>query len=197
MIAPKNVLLALASLAPVLMVSGCKAPAGGPTPTHLAGDEARLAQLQPGDVAVAPVRNQTGLEDLPSAALREAFGDALVGRMYSPLDDEYVDGNWVESSFRGTPGPDALLVVAMTRWDTGRLFSTGQVVGAAEVVLFEGGDTTGTPLWTTHREVAVSLAQESGAPPTPSETLIPRAASLFAEAILADLPARDPVAAHP
>ncbi|HED64497.1 MAG TPA: hypothetical protein ENJ09_02970 [Planctomycetes bacterium] len=197
MIAPKNAPSFLFASVLLASFAACNATPGKPEAAPFVGDVQRLADLQPGDIAVAPVRNQTGIEEVPVAALREGFSEALVKRLYSPLSSAYVDSNWVESSFRGTPGPDALLVVAMTEWDTSRLFSTGKVTGAAEVVLFEGGSTTGTPLWSVHRSATVELGDASGNPPRPSESLLPRAAELFATQILSDLPTRDPVRAHP
>ena len=161
------------------------------------GSLERLAQLQPGDIAVAPIRDQTRNQDVPAKLLRGAFANALIERLYSPLDLEYVDVNWVESSFRGTPAPDALLVVAVTNWDPSHIYSNGDVTGEAEVLLFEGGDTSESPLWRDFVRATVHLGDSQGNPPSPSDHLIGNAALLFARAALAGLPPRDPVAAHP
>ena len=161
------------------------------------GSPELLASLQPADVAIAPLRNQTGDETVPVALLRNAFAESLVEQLYSPLDLDYVDGNWVESSFRGTPAPDALLVVAITTWDPTRLYSTGHVEAGAELLLFEGGSTTGAPLWGTTIRTTLVLGDKNGNPPGPGDHLIPRAAGMFAREALDSLPDRDPIAAHP
>lgn len=174
------------------------------TPTEFREDPAEtrgslelLERVQPADIAVAPIRDQTNAQRVPGELFRTAFVDALVARRYSPLSLAYVDGNWVESSFRGTPPPDALLVVAVTRWDPSHLYSTGAVSAAADVVLFEGGDTTGKVLWQITLERSIDLGDGRGHPPAPGQDLIPRAVRLFAREALAELPVRDPIAAHP
>ena len=160
------------------------------------GTVEELIARQPADIALAPVRNQTDAAKVPVSELREAFSTALVERLYSPLDLAYTDGNWVESSFRGTPAPDALLVVAITEWDTSRLFSNGRITAAGEVLMFAGGSTTGTPLWGATVRRQLDLSDGRGSPPAPSVDLAPRACELFARQALTSLPERDPVAAH-
>ncbi len=160
------------------------------------GQPEKLAALQPADIAVAPVRDQAGGK-VPVDELRAGFATALVERLYSPLDNEYVDGNWVESSFKGTPAPDGLLVVAITSWDSSHLYSNGDVTGEAEVLLFEGGDMSGGALWSNTVKATVNLGDGRGNPPTPAAHLTAEAGKLFARKALADLPERDPIAAHP
>ena len=112
---------------------------------------------------MAPIRNQSGNEDVPVELIREAFASTLIDRLYSPLGLDYVDVNWVDSSFGGTPAPDALLVVALTEWDDMHLYSTGIVSAAADLFLFEGGSTTGAHLWglTLRREIDVGQASRA------------------------------------
>ena len=50
-----------------------------------------LEMAQPADIAVAEIRNQTDIENVPLEDLRAAFSDGLVERLYSPLDPRYVD----------------------------------------------------------------------------------------------------------
>ncbi len=165
-------------------------------PTQVRGALEQLRTLQPTDVAVAPVRDQTQGQRVPLDLFRNAFIAALVERRYSPLAPAYVDGNWVESSFRGTPPPDALLLVAITAWDPTHLYSTGFVSAAAELVLFQGGDTTGKVLWQLTLSRELDLGDGKGNPPTPGQDLVPRAVRSFAQAALKELPMRDPLAAH-
>ncbi len=190
---PRPALLAFALLA------SCQALNDGPTPVFgdrtemLAPD--RLASVQPGDIAVLPVHNQTELEDLPVEALREAFHDGLVDRLYSPLDLAFVDAHWTESSFRGETPPDAVLVVSLNHWSTGALSGHGILEVGAELRLFQGGTSAGPLLWSAQidREVRVI----TGHPPYgPSEELIARGIEEYARQALAVLPERDPLAAH-
>jgi len=156
----------------------------------------RLAELQPVDVAVAPVRDQTGAQRVPLELFRTAFIQTLIERRYTPLAPSYVDANWVESSFKGTPPPDGLLVVAVTAWDPSHLYSTGKVTATADVVLFEGGDTTGKVLWQCTFADVVDMGDGRGNPPAAGQDLVPKAVRQFAQRALEALPMRDPVAAH-
>lgn len=156
----------------------------------------RLQELQPVDVAVAPVRDQTNSQRVPIEVFRNAFVQTLIERRYSPLAPSYVDQNWVESAFKGTPPPDGLLVVSITSWDPSHLFSTGKVAATADVVLFEGADTTGRVLWQLTFQDDVDLGDGRGNPPAAGQDLIPKAVRMFAQRALAELPMRDPVAAH-
>jgi len=165
-----------------------------PESTQVRGSIDRVEEFQPTDIAVAPVRNQSGRDDLPVVAFRQAFARELINRLYSPLALEYVDTNWVESSFAGTPAPDALLVVAITEWNPDHLYSNGKVDVAADLYLFQGGSTTGTPMWGLNLRRSVDLGDGRGNPPTPSDHLRTRAVQLFAQEALAELPERDPLA---
>jgi len=193
-------LLALAAPAAVFVagvMGSCASviqPAGQSESTKPRGDPERVPELQPADIAVAPVRNQSGRDDLPAAAFRQAFAKELVNRLYSPLSLPYVDSNWVESSFAGTPAPDALLVVAITKWNPDHLYSNGKVDVSADLYLFEGGSTTGSPLWGVNLSRSIDLSDGRGNPPTPADHLRDKAIRLFAEQALAELPERDPLA---
>ena len=166
-----------------------------PETTEFRGTPGRMEEVQPSDIAVAPIRNQTG-RDLPADLFREAFAAELINRLYSPLALDYVDDNWVESSFAGTPAPDALLVVAITEYDPDHLYSSGIVTVGADLYLFEGGSTTGSPLWGLNLLRRIDMGDGRGNPPTPSDHLRPKAIKLFAAAALAELPERDPLAAE-
>lgn len=191
-------------LAPILACSAFLAPFGvacqvtpeveqGP-PVRGALD--RLSVLQPTDVAVAQVRDQTRGQRVPLDLFRSAFVETLIERRYSPLAPSYVDSNMVEATFKGTPPPDGLLVVSVTAWDPTHLFSTGKVAAAADVVLFEGGDTTGRVLWQLTLDHEVDLGDGRGNPPPSGQDLIPVAVRQFAQKALQALPMRDPVAAR-
>ena len=189
-LAPGLLVLAASSLGACTTIEEVQKPES----TRFRGEAGRIEEVQPVDIAVAPVRNQSGRDDLPADQFREAFAAELLDRLYSPLSLDYVDANWAESAFAGTPAPDALLVVAITDWDPDHLYSSGIVTVGADLYLFEGGSTTGTPLWGLELRRRIDLGDGRGNPPTPSDHLRPKAVRLFAEAALAELPERDPLA---
>jgi hypothetical protein len=156
----------------------------------------RLAELQPSDVAVAPVLDRTDGQRVPLDLFRSAFVESLIERRYSPLAPGYVDANWIEASFRGTPPPDAVLIVSVSAWNPTHLFSTGQVSATAEVRLYEGSDSTGRLLWQTTKAHTVDLSDGRGHPPSGGTDWIPVAVRKFAQATLQALPMRDPRAVH-
>src|SRR5262249_52754457 len=71
-----------------------------------------------------------------------------------------------------------------------------KVSASADVVLFEGGDTTGTVLWQLTLDQTVDLGDGRGHPPPNGTDLIPRAVRMLAQQALQGLPMRDPVAAR-
>ncbi len=96
-------------LASVLFVSlalaACNTTGKDAKSAQVRGALDRLGELQPVDVAVAPVRDQTNMQRVPLEVFRTAFVESLIERRYSPLAPSYVDATWVEASFRGTPPP--------------------------------------------------------------------------------------------
>jgi len=153
-----------------------------------------LASLQPADVALAPLIDQTDV-DLPTDELRHAFYEALIDRLYSPLELAYVDGHWSESAFSGAAPPDALLVVTILQWDTNQLRAHGIVDGTAELRLYEGGSTSGPLLWAArvHHRVDLGVRPEDH---TLVRDLLPEAITAFAKGVVQELPERDATAAQ-
>jgi hypothetical protein len=191
---PARILATVALLS--LAALGCNTTGAEADEAPVRGALERLSELQPADVAVAPVRDQTNSQRVPLEVFRTAFVESLIERRYSPLAPSYVDSNWVEASFKGTPPPDALLVVAVTSWDPTHLYSTGKVGVTADIVLFEGGDTTGKVLWQRVLEEQVEMGDGRGNPPAAGTDLVPKAVRLFAQKALQALPMRDPVSAR-
>ncbi|NOT29237.1 MAG: hypothetical protein HOP15_02180 [Planctomycetes bacterium] len=185
-------------LAAALLFSAlaCHSPARDADKAPVRGALERLSELQPVDVAVAPVRDQTNSQRVPLEVFRTAFVESLIERRYSPLAPSYIDANWVEASFKGTPAPDCLLVVAVMNWDPTHLYSTGKVAITADIVLFEGGDTTGKVLWQRTLAEEVEMGDGRGKPPAAGTDLVPKAVRLFTQKALQALPMRDPVAAR-
>ena len=148
----------------------------------------RLARVQPGDVAVLPVRNQTG-RVIPEEALRDAFSAGLIDRLYSPLAMAYVDRAWQEASFGDAGAAEAVLQVSITEWDTSALEARGALVVTAEVLMFDPFEYGGDPLW------GVNLTRRIAELDTIEGDPQVNAAQAFAREALEILPERDPVAA--
>ena len=187
--------LALFSACTTTTGVGASTPGYEEQPSGVFGASERLGELQPAEIAVAPVRDQTDAQRVPLEVVRTAFVESLVERRYSPLSTRYVDANWVEASFKGTPLPEAVLVISITEWNPNHLYSTGRVNLAADVTLFEGGDTTGAVLWQRTFKGGVDMGPAPGKAPAPGEDMIPRAVRLLSQQALSALPMRDPVSA--
>lgn len=183
------------ALVPACTATGTGTVGGEEEPSGVFGASERLNELQPAEIAVAPVRDQTDSQRVPLEVVRTAFVESLVERRYSPLSTRYVDSNWVEASFKGTPLPEALFVISVTSWNPNHLYSTGRVTLSADLTLYEGGDSTGHVLWQRTFEGAVDLGPAPGKAPAPGADMIPRAVRLLSQQALSALPMRDPVSA--
>lgn len=167
------------------------------SPTHVSPQHvtdllpaAGIARAQPADIAVAPVRDESGMS-VPVDALRQACYVGLVDRLYSPVSLEYVDRQWTDASFGGGGAAEAVLEVVVKKWDATNVPQRGIVVARAEARLFDAKAVEGTPLWA----VGVTRRLDLGGP-DPAPGWESRAAGMLAWEILSELPERDPVAAH-
>lgn len=160
--------------------------------TLLAGGT--LQQAQPADVAVLPVRNQSGDENVPVARMRDRLYHGLLDRLYSPLDVEFVDARWEEAALDpAVIDADAALNVVITGWNTRWLDDIGVLVAVADVYLIEPGGTAEHPIWGLSLTRRIDLADAQPALGGRS-TLYGLAADRLTAEILALLPARDPTA---
>ncbi len=139
-------------------LSACAMPGSlperrGSEVTVLAG--AGLSQLNPGDVAVAPVvmqmpdATQRVLDSVPDVGLRAAMQRALVRRRYSPLSIDFVDSRLVNASYRpGAVGEEAVCEIVVHSWET-RFWETDHaLVVDVEVRMVDPTAPEGsTPLW--------------------------------------------------
>lgn len=89
-----------------------------------------LMEVNPVDVVVAAVIDESGNRACPTGILREAFYEGLVGRYYSPLSLSFVDATVAEGdTYRpGTLREDAVLSIVIERWDTS-FFDTNSALG--------------------------------------------------------------------
>lgn len=154
----------------------------------------KLAEKAPSDILIAPVRNQTDRDDVPVDLLRSALHDALVGRLYSPLDLAYADAHWAESTYRGEDVPDAVLVASITHWSTSGLSGQGTMEIGVDLRLFSGGSTAGEVLWSAQVDRIVKVVQGGDPPYGPEDRLVARGAEIWAPEALSALPERDPLA---
>lgn len=182
-----------AILALLLAVAACEAP-GSPPATHrtvfMPGDS--LQQVQPSDVAVLPVRNQSGTPDAPVGALRETLYTGIIDRLYSPVELGYVDAHWSEAAASPTSmGADALLQVIVTAWDDALLETNHALLVEAEVSLLD--PTASRRIWGVTVARRLELKQEQVLHPLRGD-LFDRAAEILGEEILGLIPERDPLA---
>jgi hypothetical protein len=161
------------------------------------GSLAALAALQPSDVFVAPVLDQTAAFEAPADALRTALYEGLVGRLYSPLRLSWADETLAAAG--DTPpnvaeasallGADAILEVRLVAWDESALERDGFVRATVAALLIDPA-APDAPLW------GFELAREVdvGGPSTRRSTrdvIVGEVAKTLAAELLALLPARD------
>lgn len=191
---PRRPLLLLAPALVAALAAGCttapKLPPGADNPGLVAHD---LKSVNPLDVAVLRVENQTGLEGLPLDSLRQSFHAGLVERHYSPLALDYVDGRATEASYQpGSSDEHAVLKVVLTGWNDRMWKSHARLVIDADVWLLDASKpSTEGALWGGHvsRTMEMGRLRDVTAGDGP---LLERTVSDFASEVLASLPARRP-----
>jgi len=114
-----------------------------------------LSELNPSDVAVAPVvvhmegESQRHRNAVPQLGLRKAMQRALVRRRYSPLALDFVDSRVVNASYRpGAVGEQAVCEIIVHSWSE-RHWETDRALEVdVEVRLVDpSAPAGGTPLW--------------------------------------------------
>src|SRR5262245_18606411 len=123
---------ALALLLPLL--AGCRAPARAPAPSSHYRVAQGSAARRPADVGVAAPEGVAPPE--AAAALREAIRRRLLGLRYATVRFKEIDR--APATFR-PGGANAVLVVAVTRWDDAALYGTGDLGFSGEVRLHAAG----------------------------------------------------------
>jgi hypothetical protein len=150
-----------------------------------------LAERQPAEIALAPIRNQSSIESLPLVELREDIYRELINRLYSPLDLDFVDRHWEGSSFSGAAPPDALLTIVVTDWDANSLATEGELKATLELRIFDGDSAENPVLWGVDATRTVDLHQGQGTAGLVRD-LYPEALRALAEEVIQLLPERDP-----
>lgn len=152
-----------------------------------------LRQVNPLDIVVLPIQNNTGRNGLPLDELRRAFHAGLVRQKYSPLSLAFVDEHAVEAAY--TPGElqeQAILQVFVNNWDDSQMRSMSRLRIQAEVYLLDSRNPDlRQALWGGKVDRRVDLSQEAPGLANPN-AFVTLAIEKFTEDVLASLPPRDP-----
>ena len=110
--------------------------------------EGRLAELNPADVAVAPIEVVAGVK-APLDRLRVAIAEGLPARQYTPLSLDFIDSRVVEATYSyGAGGEEAVCQVTVYAWDE-RYWDTGNSIEVdIELSLIDPSAPDGPTLWT-------------------------------------------------
>jgi hypothetical protein len=188
---PSHTLLLALVLAPLAACAGTKPP----PEAYNEGLEARrdLAAVNPADVVVLPIENQTGRSGLPLDELRREFHEGLVKLHYSPLALDYVDSRVVDATY--VPGDlreEGIFRVFLTGWDDSNWKTRTRLVIDADVYLLDSNrPEIGSALWGGHVQRVMEMGQVREVAST-ERALMERTVELFVSQVLASLPARDP-----
>lgn len=154
-----------------------------------------LRQMNPLEVAVLPVQNNTGKADLPLDVLRGDLYQVLLQRYYTPLALTFVDqqvGVAEASYVPGTLQEDAVMQMFLTKWDDTNWQSRAELVIEGDIYLLDVSDPDPTrALWGGRFSRRVSVANERASASNAAD-LMNRAVDRFVDQILASLPVRDP-----
>jgi|GEM_PF-4188140 len=157
-----------------------------------------LEALQPADIFVAPVTDESGAFEAPLVRLRDALYRGLPDRDYSPialawaderLAERLADGPLTRTEAGAVVDADAILEVRLLFWDESALESRGVVGARLEAKLFDPADPD-TLLWG-YRIGRVVEVGEAAARRATREVLADRVAGELAQELLALLPERD------
>lgn len=168
-------------------------------PAEAAARPSPLELLQPADIFVAPLADESGAFEVPLADLREALYRGLPGRDYSPISlawaDERLtarleDGPLTRTEAGVVVDADAILEVRLLFWDESALETRGVVGARLQAELFDPADPD-TLLWG-YRIGRVVEVGESAARRATRDVLVERVADELAAEVLALLPERDP-----
>lgn len=152
-----------------------------------------LVRVNPLDIAVMPIENQTGRYDLPLDLMRRKFHTGLVRQRYTPLALDYVDRQVTEASFApGDLREEGLFRVTITEWDDSAWKTHSRLVISADVYLLAPDRPQVTAaLWGGHVTRRLDMQFDRAATSTEG-ALIEKAVTSFVDGVLGSLPARDP-----
>jgi hypothetical protein len=170
-------------------------PRGLDNPNLVVGS---LERVNPLDIVVLPIQNNTGRDNLPLAQMRKDFHAGLVRQKYSPLSLDYVDSRVVEAAY--TPGDlqeQAILQVFINNWDDSQWRTMSRLHIEAEIYLLDSRNPDPRqPLWGGKVDRRINLA--NAAPGLANSSLaLAQAVEQVTADVLASLPPRNPERATP
>lgn len=185
--------LAPAAFLGVLGALFCAACEALPEPPGLHVEQlytGRLEQVQPMEVVVAPILDESGHKLVPDRDLREAFQVALLKRRYSPLALEYVDRRVVEAAYRpGSLQEDAVLEITVRSWNLDRWESANEVTVEVEAWMLLSEDAS--QLWGGRLSRTIDLTVERERHETDVQALR-KGCEVIAQELMEVMPARSP-----
>lgn len=171
---------------------------GDAQPGEAAVRPSALELLQPADVFVAPITDESGTFETPLVPLRDALYRGLPGRDYSPIALGWADERLAERLQEGALtreeagaiiDADAILEVRLLFWDESALEGDGVVGARLQAELYDPADPE-TLLWG-YRIGRVVEVGEAAVRRSTREVLVERVAGELARELLALLPERD------
>lgn len=155
----------------------------------------RLAAVNPLEIVVPRIENQSSVVGVPLDDLRAKFHSGLIKLRYTALALDYVDRNGaaVEAGYRpGELGEQATLRVVLTGWDESLWKSRSRLVVDADIYLLDAREPELTrALWGGHVTRTIDMSRQVAAAPT-ADAMMDRAVSEFVDGVLASLPPRNP-----
>jgi len=152
--------------------------------------DGQLEQVQPMDVVVAPIIDQSKEGGVPTLELRRAFQRFLIKRRYSALSLPYTDSRVVDAAYKpGALSEDAILQVTVREWDLSRWESNGEVKMNIEAWMLSAQDQS--QLWGAKLERTLYLTSRPADLPTKKGALGETAEGIARE-LLEVMPARNP-----
>lgn len=124
------------------------------------------SNVQPADLWVQPVADESSGRGAPTGALRDELYRGLVGRLYTPIALGWGDARLTEAAGAGegfpsdAMGAEGVLEVLVTTWDAAALERSGEVYAEVEVRLLDPLSSPPAQLW--GRLLARELSVDSG-----------------------------------
>jgi hypothetical protein len=187
-------ILSAAVLAPLCALPSCLAPQFELGADNENLNVGRLRSVWPVEVVVPPIKNTSGVSDVPVDELRRQFRRGLVQRFYTPLAQEFVDGSAsaTEASYgAGSLGEQAVLDVTVTGWNTTRWRSHATLTVDVDILLLDATDPDpAKALWGGHATRVVDLSRERNSFIDEAK-LMQRAVEVTVDGIMTSLPQRE------
>lgn len=148
-----------------------------------------LEDLNPADVAVAPIQLMAEGLEVPELLLREAVQEALLRRRYSPLALDYVDSRVTEAGYTyGELGENAVCQILVHKWDE-RYWDTGRMLDVdLEMRMIDPRDPEGPALWVAQLPYLIDVTSEEQQ--FPGQSLYRHAVRAIATELVSPLPRR-------